>query len=146
MPDVPAGGLVLDTHVFVWIIEGTHDRLSRKAINTIEAASARGRVMVSPISIWEIGVLESRGRIKLKRPVEEWTRAALRGPGVRLLELSPEILLDSTRLPDTALRDPADRILVASARITGAQLVTCDAEIVEYGGTGHASVMDARHK
>lgn len=89
-------------------------------------------------------MLEARGRISLSRPVDEWVRAALRAPGARLLDLSPEISIESTRLPDEPHGDPADRILVASARVTGARLVTRDRSILGYAESGHLSALDSR--
>ena len=107
-------------------------------------ASHSGSVLVSAISVWEIAMLEALGRISLARSADEWVRAALRAPGTRLLQLAPEISVESTRLPDDPPRDSADRILIASARITGARLATCDAAIVGYASTGHLEVIDAR--
>ena len=89
-------------------------------------------------------MLESRGRIRLSVPIVEWIERALRAPGVRLLELSPAIAIESTRLPGTPHGDPADRILMASARVSDARLVTCDTTILEYAGSGHLAVVDAR--
>jgi PIN domain nuclease of toxin-antitoxin system len=89
-------------------------------------------------------MLEVRGRMSLARSADEWVRAALRAPGTSLLPLAPEISVESTRLPDDPPGDPADRMLIASARIAGARLVTCDVAIVRYAGQGHAEVLDAR--
>ena len=71
-------------------------------------------------------------------------RAALRAPGVTLLPLSPEIAVESTRLPGSPHGDPADRILVASARVAGARLATRDEGILRYAADGHVRVLDAR--
>jgi PIN domain nuclease of toxin-antitoxin system len=91
-------------------------------------------------------MLEARGRISLSQSVDEWVAAALTAPGVRLVELSPEIALESTRLPGQPPKDPADRMIVATTRVLGATLVTCDEEILDYGSTGHVRVRNGRSR
>jgi PIN domain nuclease of toxin-antitoxin system len=144
MPEPEMGLLVLDTHVWIWTVEGVVGALSDAAVAEIEAASAAGALRVSAISVWEVAMLEARGRIALARPLEEWVRAALRAPGVRLLPLEPEIAVESTRLPGTPHGDPADRILMAGARVVGGRLATCDGGILRYATEGHLRVLDAR--
>lgn len=136
------GLVVLDTHVWLWLVEGAADRLSAAAIGEIGEASRQGAVRVSAISVWEVAMLEAKGRLSLSRPVEEWVRSALRAPGLRLLPLTPEIAVESTRLPGEAHGDPADRILIASARVTGAHLATRDRGLLDYARTGHLTVID----
>jgi PIN domain nuclease of toxin-antitoxin system len=138
------GGLVLDTHIWLWVVEGAHARLAASAIAEIEDASRRGQVLVSAISIWEVAMLEAKGRISLSRPLQEWVRAALRAPGISLLEISPEIAIESTRLPGTTHGDPADRILIASARVVGGRLATCDGRLIGYAEQGHLAALDCR--
>jgi PIN domain nuclease of toxin-antitoxin system len=103
-------------------------------------AARKGSLRVSAISVREAAMLEAKGRISLSRPLSEWVQAALRLPGVRLLPLSPEIAIESTRLPGGRHGDPADWILVASARQLGGRLATCDRGILDYarGGPLHA--------
>lgn len=136
--------LVLDTHVWIWIVEGQKSELSRNAVRRVEAASRRGGVWVSVISVWEVAMLEARGRLSLSRPVDEWVQAALKAPGTRLLDLSPEIAIESTRLPGTPHGDPADRILMASARVAACKLATRDESILDYASGGHLDALDAR--
>jgi PIN domain nuclease of toxin-antitoxin system len=142
MPEHPAGALVLDTHVWLWVVEGSQRELSARAVEEIDRASRSGDVLVSAISVWEVAMLESKGRITLSRPVEDWVRSALRAPGVRLLPLTPEIAVESARLPGSAHGDPADRILVASARVVGGRLATRDRTILDYAGGGHVAALD----
>ena len=87
---------------------------------------------MSVISIWEIAMLEANGRLNFFRSVEEWTRLALTYPGIRLLDLNPEIAIASTRLPPPFHKDPADRILVATARFWGVPILTEDSKILAY--------------
>lgn len=142
MPEHFARALVLDTHVWLWTVEGNQRELSPQAIEAINSASRNGDILVSAISVWEMAMLEAKGRISLSRPVEEWVRSALRAPGTRLLPLTPEIAIESTRLPGSAHGDPADRMLIASARVVGGRLATRDRGILDYAGGGHVTVVD----
>lgn len=145
MPEkAPAGGIVLDTHVWLWVVEGETYRLAAEAVREIGEASRTGGILVSAISVWEVAMLEQRGRIALARPLADWIRAALRAPGVSFLGLTPEIAIGSTRLPGPPHADPADRILIASARAVGGRLATCDGRIIDYAKAGHVGVLDAR--
>lgn len=122
--------IVLDTHIWVWWA-ADRDRLTEKQIATIEANE--GDVIgISAITCWEVAKLIERGRIELTCPVEEWFDLALQYPGVKLLELTPTIAVDSTRLPGQFHRDPADQIIVATARTYQCPLVTSDEKIILY--------------
>ena len=88
-------------------------------------------------------MLEARGRLRLALDVDEWVRHAATAPGTQLVPLSPEIAVDSSRLPGDPDGDPADRMLMATARRIGASLVTRDERILAYGDSGHLSVVDA---
>jgi PIN domain nuclease of toxin-antitoxin system len=146
MPERPAPVTVLDTHVWIWLVEGDRAALAPSAIEAIERAAKEGAVRVSAISVWEVAMLVAKGRISLSRPVDEWVQAALGAPGVRLLPLSPEIAIESTRLPGGPHGDPADRIVMASARVLGGQLATCDGVILDYSKRGQLNVLDGRPK
>ncbi|HEU4629844.1 MAG TPA: type II toxin-antitoxin system VapC family toxin [Gemmatimonadaceae bacterium] len=137
-PDAPEPpDLLLDPHVWIWAVEGAHDRISAAALAEVEAAGNAGRLLVSAMTVWEAAMLEARGRIALGLPIGEWIPTMLHRSGARLLPLGPEIAIDSTRLPASPHADPVDRILMASARVTGARLVTCDARILRYASDGH---------
>ena len=144
MPEAPSSPLLLDTHVWVWTMEGDRTALSAPAVEEIEAASRAGGLLVAAISVWEVSMLEAKGRISLSIPLDTWIQAALRAPGSRLLDLTPRIAVESTRLPADPPGDPADRILMAGARVESARFVTCDRRILEYAGRGHLAVLDAR--
>ena len=136
--------LLLDTHIWVWYVENEPRRFSRRIEPLIESAVERGDLLVSTISIWEIALLEATRRIELSQDVRTWVGRALAFPGVRLKGLSPSIAIESTRLPGSLHRDSADRMLVATARLTGAALVTCDHRILRYAKQGHVRAVDAR--
>lgn len=135
--------LLLDTHVWIWTVEGVTAELAAPAIARIEQASDAGAVRVAAISIWEVAMLEARGRLRLALEIDEWIGQALAAPGTQLVPLSLEIAVDSSRLPGDPVGDPADRLLIATARRIGATLVTCDERVLAYGGSGHLSVLDA---
>jgi PIN domain nuclease of toxin-antitoxin system len=135
--------LLLDTHCWIWMQFGLMDQFTREARTAIDRAVREDRLFVSVISIWEIGLLESKGRIALFIEYERWIRQALATPGLQLAPLTPSIAILSTRLPGNFHGDPADRFLVATARIEGARLITKDRQILEYGREKHVSVLSA---
>jgi PIN domain nuclease of toxin-antitoxin system len=141
---MPDKGILLDTHVWIWMVEGDRSRLGRKAAQTIERASRRAGVLVSAMSVWEVALLAARGRIRLAHRIEDWVAQALRAPGVRLVDLTPEIAMESGRLSATAPGDPVDWTLLASARALGARLATCDGRLLAFGAAGHVGVLDGR--
>jgi PIN domain nuclease of toxin-antitoxin system len=139
----PAGlPLLLDTHVLVWLMFGDR-RLGTQAKAAIHKACRENRAVISAITPWEIGVLVSKKRIELYRDVLNWVRSALSLPGVTLAPLEPEIAVASTRLPWEMHADPADRILVATARHLGATLVTADGTLLAMAAKGHFAALDA---
>jgi PIN domain nuclease of toxin-antitoxin system len=87
---------------------------------------------VSAISLWEIAKLVENGRLELPISLEKWFAQALNYPGVQIIELTPEIAAESTRLPGEFHRDPADQIIVATARVMKCKLVTSDEKILNY--------------
>jgi len=123
---------LLDTHVVLWWL-GPSSRLSPAQREVLAAARAEEPLLVSDISLWEIATLHSLGRIRLKLPLREWLEKATAAPLVRRLGISPAVAAEVATLPDTFHRDPADRILVATARVFGATLLTQDERILEAG-------------
>jgi PIN domain nuclease of toxin-antitoxin system len=111
-----------------------------RMLGAIRHVAASGSLLVSAISVWELGMLEAKGRIRLKPSCEEWVKEALAAPGLALAPITPEIALESSRLPGLFHGDPADRIIVATARRTGAQLMTRDRELIQYGRKGHLAI------
>lgn len=136
------GLLLLDTHTLIWSVE-ERPRLGSGAKRAINIAARLTRVMVSAISPWEVALLVSKGRLNLSTDVMVWVREALSKSGVRLVPLEPEIAVASTRLPFEIHPDPADRILVATARNLGATLVTADRALLDLAKRGHFRAMDA---
>lgn len=118
--------------------------LPPRCAKKIEAAAHGGKLVVSAISVWGIGTIETKGRIVLGSPCEKWVTTALELPGLRLIGLEPEIAVASSRLPGEMHCDPADRMLAATARARDAMLATADERLVEYGKAGFMRVLDVR--
>lgn len=121
---------LLDTHVLIWWLNDC-GRLSKAQQEVIAAAGAESPLLVSDISLWEIAMLHSLGRIRLTIPLREWLDKAAAPPLVRRHGISPAVAAELASLPDSFHRDPADRILVATARVLGATLLTQDRRIVD---------------
>jgi PIN domain nuclease of toxin-antitoxin system len=134
--------LLLDTHVLIWLMFGD-SRLGQRAKAEIARVGNAGDLLVSAITPWEIGVLVSKKRIDLHRDVLVWVRDALSMPAVSLVSLDPEIAVASTRLPFDMHSDPADRVLVATARHLGATLVTADQALLRLAKVGNFRGLDA---
>jgi PIN domain nuclease of toxin-antitoxin system len=134
--------LLLDTHVWLWLVAGSPD-LSTEARHTIERAAATGTLRIAAISLWEIALLASRGRIVLGKSIGLWLDEALAEPGPAIDPLTPQIAIESYALPDVFHRDPADRLIVATARVANAALVTHDRRILDYAARGHLTAIAA---
>ncbi len=133
--------ILLDTHILIWLMSG-NESLGSDARSCIEAVSHQsGKIHVSAISIWEIGMLEAKGRIHLKEPVAQWIEKTLKAPSIYLTALSPEILIESCYLPGTIHADPADRMIIATARVLNISIITKDAKILEYASQGYVSAI-----
>jgi PIN domain nuclease of toxin-antitoxin system len=100
------------------------------------------QVLISAISVWELGMLVEKKRIRVEMDPLDWVQQALDKPGIKLVPLSPRISIESTRLPGEIHCDPADRMLIATAKEESAVLVTCDDKILEYGKGRYISVYD----
>ncbi len=136
--------LLLDTHIWIWIIEGDARRLGRRTQQLISRAGSQEAIRISPVTLFEVVSLHAAGRIHLAHPPEQWIRESLRAPGVRLGELSAAVAIDAGAIPSTALPDPLDRLLVAIARQLGAVFLTADTRILDYArATGNVRVHDA---
>ena len=131
--------LLLDTCAAIWLSEG--EKLAGPAIELLKAADNAGQfTYISPISAWEIGQLASRGRVQLLITPQRWFARLFESRGVQLAEMSPDVLIASSFLPGKPPRDPADRIIAATARDLGATLITRDRALLGYGNQGHLSV------
>ncbi len=130
--------VLLDTCTAIWLMNG--DQMSQQSRDAIGRGQKHG-VYVSPITAWEIGILAATGRLQLTLSPDAWFDELLSLPGVRLADLPPKVMIDSSFLPGTAPQDPADRILAATARFYGYSIITRDRALLEYGREGHAKVI-----
>jgi PIN domain nuclease of toxin-antitoxin system len=129
-------GLLLDTCATIWLAE--NEAVSQEALNAINEAGSSGHaIFVSPITAWEIGLLAARGRIAMSIPPQTWFDRLLAIPGVALADLSVPILIASSILPGEPPRDPADRMIAATAREIGLKLITRDRLLLDYATQGH---------
>jgi PIN domain nuclease of toxin-antitoxin system len=119
---------LLDTHVLLWWFEQPR-RLSVAQRRVLRKAGDQSSLGVSDVTLWEIGLLVERGRVELAMPLDEWLTRATAGPLVERIGISPSIVREMVSLSATRDWDPADRILVATARVTGVPLVTSDGRI-----------------
>jgi PIN domain nuclease of toxin-antitoxin system len=133
--------LLLDTHIWLWLGEDD-SRLTATIARAARRAAREGNLLVSPISAWEIAMLQTKGRLDLGMPVEHWLAQALDFPGLNIATLTPQIAAASCLLPDLAHADPADRILIATAQANGAALATADRRILDYAKRGHVTVLE----
>jgi PIN domain nuclease of toxin-antitoxin system len=123
--------IIIDTHVWLWLL---HDpsQLSNAARAQIEIEEAQNGILVSAISVWEIAVKSSLGKLALPLPIEDWYALAKSHSGIVIEALNPEDAIASTQLPGDFHKDPADRIIVAMARRYDVPLITCDNNILRY--------------
>ena len=124
---------LLDTCAWIWDVSDRR-RLSKAARNAIDRAADRDELHLSVISCWEVAKLVEKGRLRLALPVREWIERALTRPGLTLLPLSPAVAIESTELPGRPSPDPADQIIVATARRHQLAVVTPDRRIGDYDG------------
>jgi PIN domain nuclease of toxin-antitoxin system len=122
--------ILLDTHIWIWWVD-ENVRLPAQYRTYIAEHVSQG-LGVSIISCWEVAKLVEYQRITLTRPVEGWIEEALCYPGMHLLDLTPRIVVESTQLPETFYRNPADQLIVATARVFDCPLVTVDTRILNY--------------
>lgn len=133
---------VLDTHVFLWLMQGSKE-LSLKSIKEIEYYGQNHSLYLAAISLWEIAMLEKKGRITLHQPCLQWLEQALEVPGINVVPLSPLVAVESSYLPGDFHGDPADRLIIATARSLQAKLITRDSKILHYALSGHIQCIQA---
>jgi PIN domain nuclease of toxin-antitoxin system len=130
----------LDTCAAIWISEA--QPLASEALAAIERSHRSGqRIYVSPITAWEVGVLIARGRLTSPMSPQRWFARLLEAPGIRLVDMSPDVLIASSFLPGAPPRDFADRILAATTREHGYRLMTRDTPLLTYARQGHLQAL-----
>ena len=147
--DVPPYGsqwLLLDSHVWYWLLEDSADQIAASARETVLTAVAERRVAISEASPWELLTKAHLGRLRTTLPPRAWITRALAAPGLRVIPLTRSVLFDSVELPGARVpRDPFDRVIIASARHEGMTLVTADRAILDWNRENDAvQVLRAR--
>lgn len=122
--------IILDTHTWIWWV--LDENKLTPSQRTIIQENETDLIGVSAISLWEVAKSVELGKLELPRSLEEWFSEALNYPGIRIIELTPEIAIESTQLPGDFHRDPADQIIVATARKHNCPLITLDDKILNY--------------
>ena len=120
---------VLDTHIWVWWVLGVPRLGGRVAWLDAQPTDALG---ISVISIWEVAKLSQKGRLILPFDVRTWVDKALAETAVEVLSISKDIALDANALPGDFHADPADQLIVATARVLDCELLTVDDRILSY--------------
>lgn len=139
------GPLLLDTHIWLWHIEGDASLMASDTTALLDRSGARSQLLVSDISYWEVAVKAAKGKISFAVDAASWLQRAEKAPGIQFRALDRAVLLLSTRLAGAAHSDPADRMLIALAQLESIPLVTADKLIVEYARANPGTpVVDAR--
>jgi PIN domain nuclease of toxin-antitoxin system len=132
--------LLLDTCAAIWI--GNREAIAPDALQAIRAAARTAGIFVSAVTAWEIGLATTRPRPLVLLPTAQlWLADLLDRPGFRTVALVPEVALSAAYLPGDFHRDPADRLLIATARELDVPLVTRDRRILDYAGQGHVDAI-----
>jgi len=132
--------MLLDTCAAIWM--ANQAPISDQFLSELQRAEADGdAVFLSPISAWEIGMLVSRGKVSLPVSPQRWFKQLLEAPGLMLADMTCDLLIASSFLPGAPPRDPADRIIAATARENGYRLVTRDRPLLDYAEQGHIQAL-----
>ena len=132
--------ILLDTCAVIWI--GNKDKMAQDAVSAMDNAYDRGeRLYVSAITAWELGILVAKGRHRLSKETSVWFQEFIVGSLSQLAPLTPDILIASSYLPGTPPNDPADKIIIATARQYGYRIMTRDKKILEYANEGHVNAI-----
>ena len=135
--------VLLDTHILVWLLNNEKKLSQRLKLSILQARSEK-RLFISPMTSWEIGMLESKGRMSFEIPCLDWIEQTLKLADIQLASITPSILVKSSNLEGSLSKDPVDRILVATAMESHHVLVTCDEKIISFARSNSVLVHDAR--
>jgi PIN domain nuclease of toxin-antitoxin system len=132
--------LLLDTHIWIWLVQGDLTLASANR-DAVRVAANAGNLRISAITLWEVALLAARGRLELGEETYFWLEDAVARSGIAVDQLTTRVAAESCDLPGQFHRDPADRIIVATARVTGATLMTRDRRILDYAAAGHLNTI-----
>jgi len=132
---------LLDTHVWIWAQRGDTAQISSAMQVEMLEWQRNGAMFLSPISVWEAALLVASGLLELGLSMDQFVEQAANDGGLNLAPLTSQVLIESTRLPGELHRDPADRILVATAREHAFTLVTRDKLLLRYARQGYLNAL-----
>ncbi len=132
--------VLLDTCAVIFVANG--EQIDRKARAVILRAAAGDGLLLSPVSAWEIGLLAARRGMRFQPDAKAWFQDFAAREGVRIATLSAEAAIDSSFLPAPIHGDPADRLLIATARELGVPIVTRDRAILAYAASGNVKAVE----
>lgn len=124
--------MLLDTHAWIWAAADVPGKLGPKTRRAMTRAAGAGTLLVTTASVFEITALATAGRLRLNQSAERWIRESVARGGLRVIDVDTDIAIDAGAIPASALGDPVDRLLVASARSYDVPLVTRDRQILDY--------------
>lgn len=134
--------VLLDTHTWLWFITGSPElKLTNRKL--IDHCLTTESTFVASISCWEIAMLESKQRIKLSMPANEWMQHTFKLTSLIQLDITPAIAYESCHLPGDFHGDPADRLITATARVNGLELITRDKQILLYSKQNYVNTISA---
>ncbi len=136
--------ILLDTHVLLWFVQG-NEKLGTSSRDRVQHALNQGKASISAISLWEISMLVDRRRLVLGRSTQNWVQRISGKGGFLVAPITAEIAMTGGQLPGDINGDPADRLIIATARTNNCPLLTADRNILAYGATGHIAMIDARN-
>jgi PIN domain nuclease of toxin-antitoxin system len=128
VPDV-----LLDTHVLLWWRSGSGRLLKHQTRLLTELEESGEPVGIASITLWELAKMAERGRLEVEQPLDLWLREIEQNPLISVYPISASIALESARLGAGFHKDPADQIIVATARCHGLRLITADERIRRWG-------------
>ena len=131
--------VLLDTCAAIWLANG--EPMSAESLAAIRTATRQGEVLISPVSAWEVGLLAAKSGVAFRPSPQAWFSSLLALPGVIVAPLSSDAAIASSFLPGRPGGDPADRLLVATARELSASIVTRDRRILAYAAEGHVAAI-----
>lgn len=134
--------VILDTHVLLWSLLKPEE-LTEETKSKVEQAQKNQNLLVSAISLWEIAMLSHKKRIHIFEPIKNFLSSIEEMSGINICEISAEVAAESVLLQNNFHGDPADRIIISTARVYSATLLTRDKQILQWSEYGSIKCLKA---